>query len=161
MQKSVEKNNDIRNKTHVEDVTLDSQIKNKITEQLEKLIPTIIEATGTKICQSSIIDKTISTTMSTTVSTITGKGAREGVKSTSDELNATTSSQLEKNNENIHDIDVKKNNSKPKGKDHRITVRTWAQLEKEKRTLFCLSLAQLSINTHTYYRASMFYAETS
>ena len=83
MQKSAEKNNDIRNKTHVEDVTLDSQIKNKITEQLEKLIPTIVQATDTKIYQSSIIDKTISTTMSTTVSTITGKGAREGANPTS------------------------------------------------------------------------------
>eukprot|EP00957_Ditylum_brightwellii_P121590 9272324-Ditylum_brightwellii.AAC.1 len=110
IQKSVEKKDDIRNKTHVEDVTLDTQIKNKITEQLE----------------------TMSTTMSTTVSTITGEGAREGVNPTSYESNATTSSQLEKNNEKINDIDVEKNNSKPKGKDCRITVRTRAQLEREK-----------------------------
>eukprot|EP00957_Ditylum_brightwellii_P019907 1501842-Ditylum_brightwellii.AAC.1 len=71
--------------------------------------------------------------MSTTVSTITGKGAREGVNPTLDESNATTSSQQsEKRNENIHNNDAEKNNSKLKGKDHRITVRTWAQLEKKK-----------------------------
>eukprot|EP00957_Ditylum_brightwellii_P123521 9418018-Ditylum_brightwellii.AAC.1 len=96
MQKSVEKNNNIRNKTHVEDVTLDSQIKNKITVQLEKLIPTIVEATVTKILQSNIIDKTICTKMSTTVSAITGEGTKEGANPTTDESNAITSSQQSK-----------------------------------------------------------------